>query len=154
VVDVETQEDLGVGQIGEAVVRAAQNITRDWMPTGDLVAIDEEGYLFVKGRVKDTINRGGEKFGPVEIEAAIRTLRGVAEVAVAGVPDEDLGERVGALIVGDGGLEADTVKAHCQQALARFKVPEIIVFVDELPYNRYGKIPRAAVVEVIRSHAG
>jgi acyl-CoA synthetase (AMP-forming)/AMP-acid ligase II len=46
------------------------------------------------------------------------------------------------------------VKAHCQQALARFKVPEIIVFVDELPYNRYGKIPRAAVVEVIRSHAG
>jgi long-chain acyl-CoA synthetase len=154
VVDVETQEDLGVGQIGEAVVRAAQNITRDWMPTGDLVAIDEEGYLFVKGRVKDTINRGGEKFGPVEIEAAIRTLRGVAEVAVAGVPDEDLGERVGALIVGDVGLEVDTVKAHCQQALARFKVPEIIVFVDELPYNRYGKIPRAAVVEVIRSHAG
>jgi long-chain acyl-CoA synthetase len=154
VVDVETQEDLGVGQVGEAVVRAAQNITRDWMPTGDLVAVDEEGYLFVKGRVKDTINRGGEKFGPVEIEAAIRTLPGVAEVAVAGVPDEDLGERVGALIVGDGGLEADTVKAHCQQALARFKVPEIIVFVDELPYNRYGKIPRAAVVEVIRSHAG
>jgi acyl-CoA synthetase (AMP-forming)/AMP-acid ligase II len=154
VVDVETQEDLGVGQTGEAVVRAAQNITRDWMPTGDLVAIDEEGYLFVKGRVKDTINRGGEKFGPVEIEAAIRTLPGVAEVAVAGVPDEDLGERVGALIVGDGGLEVDTVKAHCQQALARFKVPEIIVFVDELPYNRYGKIPRAAVVEVIRSHAG
>ncbi len=100
VVDVETQEDVGVGQVGEAVVRAAQNITPDWMPTGDLVVVDEEGYLFVKGRVKDTINRGGEKFGPVEIEAAIRTLPGVAEVAVAGVPDEELGERVGALIVG------------------------------------------------------
>jgi long-chain acyl-CoA synthetase len=154
VVDVETQEDLGVGQVGEAVVRAAQNITQDWMPTGDLVVVDDEGYLFVKGRVKDTINRGGEKFGPVEIEAAIRTLRGVVEVAVAGVPDEDLGERVGVLIVGDGDLEVETVKAHCRQALARFKVPEIIVFVDELPYNRYGKIPRAAVVEVIRSHAG
>jgi acyl-CoA synthetase (AMP-forming)/AMP-acid ligase II len=154
VVDVETQEDVGVGQVGEAVVRAAQNITQDWMPTGDLVAVDEEGYLFVKGRVKDTINRGGEKFGPVEIETAIRTLPGVAEVAVAGVPDEELGERVGALIVGDRDLEVDMVKAHCRQALARFKVPEIIVFVDELPYNRYGKIPRAAVVEVIRSHAG
>jgi long-chain acyl-CoA synthetase len=154
VVDVETQEVLGVGQAGEAVVRAAQNITPDWMPTGDLVMVDDEGYIFVKGRVKDTINRGGEKFGPVEIEAAIRTLPGVHEVAVAGVPDQDLGERVGALIVGDADLQADTVKAHCRQALARFKVPEIIVFVDELPYNRYGKIPRAAVVEAIRSHAG
>ena len=154
VVDVETQEDLAVGQVGEAVVRAAQNITPDWMPTGDLVVVDEEGYLFVKGRVKDTINRGGEKFGPVEIETAIRTLAGVAEVAVAGVPDEDLGERVGALIVGDKGLGEEEVKAHCRQVLARFKVPEIIVFVDELPYNRYGKIPRAAVVEVIRAHIG
>ena len=154
VVDVETQEDVGVGQVGEAVVRAAQNITPDWMPTGDLVVLDEEGYLFVKGRVKDTINRGGEKFGPVEIEAAIRTMPGVVEVAVAGVPDEDLGERVGALIVGDKSLDADAVKAHGAQTLARFKVPEIIVFVDELPYNRYGKIPRAAVVEVIRAHAG
>ena len=154
VVDVETQEDVGVGEVGEAVVRAAQNITPDWMPTGDLVVLDEDGYLFVKGRVKDTINRGGEKFGPVEIEAAIRTLPGVTEVAVAGVPDEDLGERVGALIVGDKSLGADAVKDHCRQALARFKVPEIIVFVDELPYNRYGKIPRAAVVEVIRSSTG
>ncbi len=151
VVDVETQEDVGVGRVGEAVVRAAQNITPDWMPTGDLVVVDEEGYLFVKGRVKDTINRGGEKFGPVEIEAAIRTLGGVTEVAVAGVPDEDLGERVGVLIVGDEGLGADDIKEHCRQTLARFKVPEIVVFVDELPYNRYGKIPRAAVVEVIRS---
>jgi len=73
---------------------------------------------------------------------------------VAGVPDEDLGERVGALVVGDQSLGADDVKEHCRQTLARFKVPEIIVFVDELPYNRYGKIPRAAIVEVIRSHTG
>jgi acyl-CoA synthetase (AMP-forming)/AMP-acid ligase II len=154
VVDVDTHEDVGVGQVGEAVIRAAQNITPDWMPTGDLVQLDEEGYIFVKGRVKDTINRGGEKFGPVEIEAVIRTLPGVVEVAVAGVPDDDLGERVGALIVGDKSLQADQVKAHCAATLARYKVPEIIEFVDELPYNRYGKIPRAAVVDVIRSKAG
>jgi acyl-CoA synthetase (AMP-forming)/AMP-acid ligase II len=154
VVDVETHEDVGVGQVGEAVVRAAQNITTDWMPTGDLVVLDEEGYIFVKGRVKDTINRGGEKFGPVEIETVIRTLPGVIEVAVAGVPDDELGERVGALIVADGSLSADDVKAHSQTELARFKQPEIIVFVDELPYNRYGKIPRAAVVEVIRAAVG
>jgi acyl-CoA synthetase (AMP-forming)/AMP-acid ligase II len=154
VVDVETQEDVGVGQVGEAVVRAAQNITADWLPTGDLVLLDEEGYLFVKGRVKDTINRGGEKFGPVEIEAVIRALPGVVETAVAGVPDDDLGERVGALIVGDKSLSEDDVKAHCGAALARYKVPEIIVFVDELPFNRYGKIPRAAVVDVIRARAG
>jgi acyl-CoA synthetase (AMP-forming)/AMP-acid ligase II len=154
VVDVETQEDVGVGQVGEAVVRAAQNITTDWMPTGDLVVVDEDGYIFVKGRVKDTINRGGEKFGPVEIETVIRTLPGVVEVAVAGVPDEELGERVGALIVADGSLTTDDVKAHCQEALARYKQPEIIVFVNELPYNRYGKIPRAAVVEVIRANLG
>jgi long-chain acyl-CoA synthetase len=154
VVDVETQEDVGVGQVGEAVIRAAQNITPDWMPTGDLVQLDDEGYIFVKGRVKDTINRGGEKFGPVEIETVIRTLPGVVEAAVAGVPDDDLGERVGVLIVGDQSLDADQVKAHCAATLARYKVPELIEFVDELPYNRYGKIPRAAVVEVIRARAG
>jgi long-chain acyl-CoA synthetase len=150
VVDVDTQQDVVVGQVGEAVVRAAQNITTDWMPTGDLVLIDEEGYIYVKGRVKDTINRGGEKFGPVEIEAAIRSLPGVDEVAVAGVPDDELGERVGAVIVGDGSLGAEEVKDHCRELLVRFKVPEFVVFVDELPYNRYGKVPRAAVVEVIR----
>jgi acyl-CoA synthetase (AMP-forming)/AMP-acid ligase II len=154
VVDVETQRDLGVGQVGEAVIRAAQNITPDWMATGDLVQLDEEGYIFVKGRVKDTINRGGEKFGPVEIETVIRTFPGVVEAAVAGVPDDDLGERVGALIVGADGLQADDIKAHCAATLARYKVPEIIEFVSELPYNRYGKIPRAAVVEVIRSRTG
>ena len=151
VVDVETQEDVGVGHVGEAVVRAAQNITSDWLPTGDLVVMDDEGYLFVKGRVKDTINRGGEKFGPIEIETVIRTLPGVVEVAVAGVPDDELGERVGVLVVGDAALTAEEVKVHSQRELARYKVPEIIVFVDELPYNRYGKIPRAAVVEVICS---
>jgi len=151
VVDVETQEDVGVGRVGEAVVRAAQNITSDWLPTGDLVLVDDEGYLFVKGRVKDTINRGGEKFGPVEIETVLRSLPGVVEAAVAGVPDDELGERVGVLIVGDKSLTAEAVKAHSARELARYKVPEIIVFVDELPYNRYGKIPRAAVVEVICS---
>lgn len=149
VVDTETQEDVGTGQVGEAVVRAEQNVTTDWMPTGDLVHVDEEGYIYVRGRVKDTINRGGEKFGPIEIEAAIRSLPGVDEVAVAGVPDDELGERVGAVIVGDARLGADDVKDHCRQLLARYKVPEFVVFVDELPYNRYGKIPRAAVVEVI-----
>jgi acyl-CoA synthetase (AMP-forming)/AMP-acid ligase II len=154
VVSVDTHEDVDVGEVGEAVIRAAQNITADWMPTGDLVQVDQEGYIFVKGRVKDTINRGGEKFGPVEIETVIRTLPGVVEVAVAGVPDEDLGERVGALIVGDQSLRADQIKAHCAASLARYKVPEIIAFVDELPYNRYGKIPRAAVVDVLRADAG
>ena len=93
-VDVETQEDVGVGEVGEAVVRAAQNITPRLDADRDLVIVDEEGYLFVKGRVKDTINRGAAR--PGQIEAAIRTLPGVTEVAVAGVPDEDLGERVGA----------------------------------------------------------
>jgi acyl-CoA synthetase (AMP-forming)/AMP-acid ligase II len=154
VVDIETQEDVGVGQVGEAVVRAAQNITTDWMPTGDLVVLDEEGYIFVKGRVKDTINRAGEKFGPVEIETVIRTMPGVVEVAVAGVPDEDLGEKVGALIVSDGTVTAEAVRAYGGAQLARYKVPEIIVFVDELPYNRYGKIPRAAVVDMIRANVG
>jgi acyl-CoA synthetase (AMP-forming)/AMP-acid ligase II len=81
-------------------------------------------------------------------------MPGIDEVAVAGVPDEELGERVGALIVGDASLDAERVKEYSRQSLARYKVPEIVVFVDELPYNRYGKIPRAAVVEVIRSRTG
>ena len=154
VVDVLSREDVGVGQVGEAVVRSAQNITSEWMPTGDLVQFDEDGYLYVRGRLKDTINRGGEKFGPIEIETAIRALPGVVEVAVAGVPDDELGERVGALIVGDGSVGADEVRAHCRGLVARYKVPEVIVVVDEMPYNRYGKLPRAAVVEAILSRTG
>ena len=149
-----SREDVGVGQVGEAVVRSAQNITSEWMATGDLVQFDEDGYLYVRGRLKDTINRGGEKFGPIEIETAIRALPGVVEVAVAGVPDDELGERVGALIVGDGSVGADEVRAHCRGLVARYKVPEVIVVVDEMPYNRYGKLPRAAVVEAILSRTG
>jgi len=151
VVDVETGENLGPGLVGEAVVRAAQNVTAGWLRTGDLVSLDRDGYIFIKGRVKDTINRGGEKFGPLEIEVVIAGLPGVEEVAVAGFPDNELGERVAALIVANRRLGLEDVRTHCEQFLARFKVPEIIVFVDELPVNEYGKIPRSAIVEVVRS---
>lgn len=149
VVDPATRAELDDGMVGEAVVRAPHHVTSDWLRTGDLVARDEEGYLFVRGRLKDTINRGGEKFAPAEVEEAIRLLPEVLDVAVAGVPDEELGERVGALVVSDQPLSAQKIRDHCAEILARFKVPEIVRQVDELPYTELGKLPRSAVVAAI-----
>lgn len=154
VVDPVSGADLPDGEVGEAVVRATHHVTSQWLPTGDLVARDADGYLYVKGRLKEVINRGGEKFAPVEVEEAIRALPGVVDVAVAGIPDEELGERVGALVVGDRLLTPAAVQRHCRQRLARFKVPELVEFADALPYTALGKLPRSAVAEAIAKLAG
>lgn len=150
IVEVGTDRDVPDGEVGEVWVKAAQNVTGDWLPTGDLARRDADGYLYVRGRTKDTINRGGEKISPTEIEESLRDLPGVMDVAVAGLPDPDLGEKVGALIVAEGVDEA-AVARHCEGRLARFKRPAAIVFCDHLPYNTFGKLPRRAVADAIQA---
>ena len=150
-VDPEGDRDVPQGEVGELWVRSAFNAAEGWNRTGDLIRIDEDGYLYPVGRLSDTLNRGGEKFGPVEIETVLRRHPGVADVAVAGIADSELGERVGAAIVRAPGadLSRDEVVAYCREHLARFKVPERIAFVDEIAHTAMWKVSRKQIAELI-----
>ncbi|GBG39013.1 class I adenylate-forming enzyme family protein [Mycobacterium montefiorense] len=99
VVDPDTGNDVNAGAVGELWVNTTQNVTEGWLHTGDLARQDADGYIFPSGRLKDTINRGGEKFGPIEVEEALRSHPAVSDVAVAGIADDELGQRVGAAVV-------------------------------------------------------
>ncbi|HET6949715.1 MAG TPA: fatty acid--CoA ligase family protein [Acidimicrobiales bacterium] len=152
IVDVagaDVAEDCAVGQVGEVWVRAAQNVSPDWLRTGDLASIDDEGYLHPVGRLRDTINRGGEKFGPIEVEEVLRAHPGVRDAGVTGVPDAEMGQRVGAVVVVDGAIDAADLRTFCAGRLARYKLPDWIVFADDLPYSNLGKVSRAALAAVI-----
>jgi long-chain acyl-CoA synthetase len=131
-------------------VRATQNTTSEWLHTGDSGWQDDEGYLFVSGRLSDTINRGGEKFGPVEVEDVIRDHPTVIDVGVVGVPDTDLGERVGAVVVASEPVAAESLVGHCTSRLATYKVPEYLVFAPELPFTALGKLDRKALRALLR----
>jgi long-chain acyl-CoA synthetase len=148
-VDPESQQEVSDGEVGELWVRSRFNAQQGWNKTGDLIRIDSEGYLFPVGRLADNINRGGEKFGPIEIETVLRRHPSVADVAVAGIADPELGERVGVAIVRSGELDEEAVKAYCLEHLARFKVPERIVFVDEIPNTALWKVSRKRIAELI-----
>ncbi len=144
-----TEDSVPAGEVGELVVLSDQNVQPGWFHTGDLARIDAEGYIFPSGRLSDTINRGGEKFGPIEIETVLRDHPAIVEVAVVAVPDAEMGERVGALIVSNEPLTDDQVRTFCADRLARFKLPERIVFADEIPYNDTGKVDRRSVVALL-----
>jgi acyl-CoA synthetase (AMP-forming)/AMP-acid ligase II len=146
--------DSPAGEVGEVWVRSAQNVTADWLRTGDLARLDDEGYLHPVGRLSDTINRGGEKFGPIEVEEALRSHPAVRDAGVAGVPDDELGQRVGAVVVltddaAAAGASVDELRAHTARTLARYKRPERIVFADDLPYSVTGKVDRKALAALI-----
>ncbi len=106
------------------------------------------------GRLSDNINRGGEKFGPVEIETVLRRHPNVADVAAAGMPCPELGQRVGVAIVKSGELDEAGVLEYCREHLARFKVPERIAFVDEIPHTALWKVSRKLITELIEREAG
>jgi len=102
--------------------------------------------------MSETINRGGEKFAPAEVADVIRSHPAVVDVGVVGVPDEEMGERVGAAVVVRAGSQPPSLEAlreFCRGRLAPFKLPERLVVVDALPYNELGKLPRRAVAELI-----
>jgi len=119
-----------------------------WVYTGDLGYLDEDGYLFIVDRKKDLIKPGGFQVWPREIEEVIATHPAVAEVSVAGVPDEYQGEVGKAWIVLRAGqqITADEIKAYCRERLAGYKVPKHIEFRDSLPKTMVGKILRRELV--------
>jgi long-chain acyl-CoA synthetase len=153
ILDAASGEPVKPGEPGELWVRSPFNAQEGWRQTGDLVRQDAEGYLFPQGRLSDTINRGGEKFGPAEIEEVLRLHPDVVDAAVAGLPDREMGERVGAALVARRPLTLAEVREHCARHLARFKAPEKIALVQEIPRTAMWKVSRKTIAELVQKAA-
>jgi acyl-CoA synthetase (AMP-forming)/AMP-acid ligase II len=155
---------LGPGETGEIEVRSPSNLkgywnreeaTREalspdgWLRTGDAGMIDEEGYLFIRDRIKDMIITGAENVYPAEVESVLFGHPEVADVAVIGVPDPKWGEAVKAIVVPKPGSEPDpaAIIAFAREQIAAFKCPKSVDFVDALPRNPSGKILRRSLRE-------
>jgi acyl-CoA synthetase (AMP-forming)/AMP-acid ligase II len=105
--------------------------------------MDEGGYLFVEGRLDDVIVRGGENISPGEIEDVLRSHPGVADVAIFGVPDDEWGEKVAAVLVpASDALDVEQLAAFVKARLRSTKTPEVWSFRQALPYNDLGKLLR------------
>jgi acyl-CoA synthetase (AMP-forming)/AMP-acid ligase II len=132
-------------EAGEVWARAAHlfRVGDDgWLHTGDLGHLDD-GYLFLTGRAGDVIVRGGENVHPLEVEQVLAEHPAVVDVAVAGIPDDRLGQTVGAWIVAaDGTIDEDELRAYARSRLAGFKVPTRWTVVDSIPRNPNGKVLR------------
>ena len=155
----EAGDEVPPGTIGEIATRSSKNMkgywnnpeataaTIDadgWLRTGDAGSMDEDGYLFIRDRLKDMIISGGENVYPAEVENAIYSHPDVADVAVIGVPDTKWGEAVKAcVVVKDGATltEAEVI-AHARKGVAGYKCPKSIDFLDALPRNPSGKVLR------------
>ena len=157
----EDGKDVAQGVTGEIVARGPrlmkgywkreeatkETLRSGWLYTGDLGYRDDEGFIFLGGRSKDFIKRGGEMIAPEEVEQTLMSHPAIDEAAIIGVPDVDWGERVRAIVVrkpgsvriSDDKLEAELIE-YCRQRLSSFKKPESVVFTDELPRNPMGKV--------------
>jgi long-chain acyl-CoA synthetase len=160
----ENDNEVPPGQPGELCVRGAivikgylnrpeataDSIRDGWFHTGDVATIDDDGFVFIVDRIKDMVLRGGENVYCSEVEAAIYELDGVAEAAVFGVPDDRLGEIVGAAIVLSPGatMTEEQLLTRLGEHLAKFKVPERVWFLNEsLPRNANGKFVKRDLKE-------
>ena len=120
---------------------------RDGSRRRDRGWLDADGYLFIEGRSDDTIIRGGENIAPAEIEEVLLQHPDIAQCAVVGVPDEEWGQRIAAVVVlrPDAVLDAEAVQDFVRQSLRRSKTPDIVTFADALPYTETGKLLRRVV---------
>jgi acyl-CoA synthetase (AMP-forming)/AMP-acid ligase II len=161
-VEIEVRGPLGdplpAGEPGEIWVRGEQvsgeyagreaSLDDDgWFPTRDRGWVDAEGYLFIEGRSDDTIIRGGENIAPAEIEEVLLQHPAIAQVAVVGVPDDEWGQRIAAVVVlrPDEALDADQVRDFARLSLRGSKTPELVTFADSLPFTETGKLLRRVV---------
>ena len=153
------------GQTGEVCIRG-RNVTRGylrnpeataaaftngWFRTGDSGAIDEDGYIFLHGRIKEQINRGGEKISPLEVDDILLRHPAVREAVTVGVPHPIYGEEVEAVVALHPGQDEDAAAliAHCKEHLAPFKVPKAVRFVASIPRSATGKIQRRRLREML-----
>lgn len=164
VCDPETGSPLGKGEVGMIEVAGPNVFSGYWRKpeknetefrkdgyfiTGDLGTLDEKGYVHIVGRGKDLIITGGYNVYPKEVESEIDAVPGIVESAVIGLPDDDMGEKVGAVIVREGNADTDeaAILAHLGNRLARYKLPKTIIFTAELPRNAMGKVQKNVLRE-------
>jgi long-chain acyl-CoA synthetase len=166
IVDVATGMPLGAGERGEVAVRSpsvmrgyrddeaatrAAVLADGWLLTGDIGHLDDEGFLFLVDRKKEVIIRSGYNVYPGEVEEVLLSYPGVLEAAVVGVPDDEHGEEVVALVVPspspspDSRLDPEAVKAFAREHLAAYKYPRHVLVVDELPKGPTGKVVKRAI---------
>ena len=155
--------DVDVAADGELLVRGpnvfagywrneeatAATLAGGWLHTGDVVERDDEGYFWIRGRVKEMYISGGENVYPAEVESALHEHPRGADVAVVGVADETWGEVGVAFVVADGDLAEAELIAFARERLARFKVPKSVRFVDELPRNSMGKVQKSELTAAL-----
>ena len=155
--DVALEENGEIVARGERLMKGYWNreeatketLRGGWLYTGDLGYWDDEGYIFLSGRAKDFLKRGGEMIAPEEVEQIIMSHPAVDEAAIIGVQDIEWGERVRAIVVIKPGMEltAEDVVEHCRPRMAGFKRPEDVIFIDELPRNPMGKVLKRVLRE-------
>ena len=162
ITEIETGETLPEGKTGEICVRGylvmqgyykqpdltAQAIDCEgWLHTGDLAEMDKNGYLTMKGRIKDLIIRGGENISPIEIQDEICTLPEIAYCKIVGVPDAHYGEEACACVVcrENAEISAEQIKAYLEGRIAAYKIPRYFLFYDKLPVTTAGKVDPKAV---------
>lgn len=155
--------EVGTGEVGEIWVKSdtnmlcyynlpdatAANLTDGWVHTGDAGYLDEEGYLYLKDRIKDMVVSGGENIYPVEVENTLAKLEMVVDVAVIGVPDDKFGEALLAFVVTKPGmtLGVEEMIDFCRDKIAGYKIPRQLEIVAELPRNPSGKILKKVLRE-------
>ena len=152
-------------QVGEVVIRGPNVIQgylddsdsnkkafeNGWFRTGDEGWIDGDGYVYLTGRLKEMINRGGEKISPFEIEEILLEHEAVVETAVFAMPDQTYGEQVGAAVVADPAkhVSEDTLRNFAEDRMSSFKVPRRIIFVENLPRATTGKVQRIGLAKLL-----
>jgi acyl-CoA synthetase (AMP-forming)/AMP-acid ligase II len=136
------------GYLGDPSITAA-NFTQGWLHTGDLGTLSEAGDLVIRGRIKELINRGGEKISPERVEGVLASHPDLLEVGVFGMPDTLYGETVAAVIVARGSAapSPDELAAFCRDRLAPFEVPTEFQVVRELPHTAKGSLDRRAMAD-------
>ena len=158
-----TADLLAQGQTGEIVIRGdnvtlgyennpvanAENFVNGWFRTGDQGVMDEDGYLTITGRLKEIINRGGEKISPREVDDVLMDHPAVQQVVTFAMPHKSLGEEVAAAIVLREGQSADEAefRTFAAERLANFKVPRRILILEEIPKGPTGKLQRIGLAE-------
>jgi acyl-CoA synthetase (AMP-forming)/AMP-acid ligase II len=154
---------LAAGERGEVVIQGpnvvsqyennpeanAKSFTNGWFRTGDQGFLDTERYLTLTGRLKELINRGGEKIGPREIDEVLLAHPAVAEAVAFGVPHRTWGEEVAAAVVLREPVSEAAILAFCKERLADFKMPKKLYVVDAIPRTATGKIQRGAIAKTL-----
>ena len=166
ILDLESGQELPPGETGEITVSgritpgyhndpelSSTSIHDGYYRSGDIGRVDDEGWLTYHGRATEMIKTGGINVAPAEVEEFLALHPDVVQVAVVGIPDDEKGEIVAAGIVARGSLNETDIRDFCEGRIARFKLPQRIVFLDELPATDTGKLSRKALLEqMIKGH--